>query len=263
MKFVTCCDIVISYPESATTVAGTQESKKQHTAEHPDISDALFYSTEVPECQWHTPIEELRLDGPLKHLVGCILIPQCQCKTKMNQEPTNYSKNEEIGDIYVYIYIYTYYIYNYTNLTVGGCRIPRTDTLLRKGITKSKWNSWCISNELKQAQHLSAFDFPRDPLSLSIHKNPTIQHFNQLPVATSCNGCISQQGKRLYFARDFWSRPGSKHLFVFAPGSCWDPAWWYTSPGDESQSQAAGIVPFLFWWILETSQKFGSKRKTK
>ena len=110
MKFVTCCDIVISYPESATTVAGTQESKKQHTAEHPDISDALFYSTEVPECQWHTPIEELRLDGPLKHLVGCILIPQCQCKTKMNQEPTNYSKNEEIGDIYVYIYIYILYI---------------------------------------------------------------------------------------------------------------------------------------------------------
>ena len=55
MKFATCCGTVISYAESATTVAGTQESKKQHTAEHPDISDTLFYSAEIPECHCTPP----------------------------------------------------------------------------------------------------------------------------------------------------------------------------------------------------------------
>ena len=84
------CNLIPRIWNHCGTVAGTQESKKQHTAEHPGISNTLFYSGEVPEWQWHTRIKELRLDGPLKHLeAGCILIPQCQCKTKINQEPTN------------------------------------------------------------------------------------------------------------------------------------------------------------------------------
>ena len=134
MKFATCCGIVISYTESATTVAGTQESKKQHTAEHPDISDTLFYSAEIPECHCTPPSRNYIL---MVYWNTCVypISPSCTDSAKRRKIRDTQTKFEEIG-------------YIYTNLTVGGVEdTPNWYTTSPKGLpkdTKRNRNSWCI-----------------------------------------------------------------------------------------------------------------------